>query len=203
MVIKIPEKEFIKLSPSDKKYYLDNLIEKKQSLKAYEFKYLSPSQRVEYLDIRVKISEWLHVFEFQATTEKQKKQYIFRKRFLRNGEFIKLSDKLKKFYIEQAAYTQLQLSDEEFESLTPKMKTHYCNFMFEYPLDLDLNKASYLSNKNQKKLVEKMIERNKAFTKLEYDMISKSLQKYYDDCVKKSHLTEIRKVVRDTLKDLI
>ena len=78
------------------------------------------------------------------------------------------------------------------------MKSLYCNFTFEFPLVLDVEKVKFLNKNNQKRYIEKQIERGVSFSEKQYRVLPPLAKKEYDK-LKKSNLNEIRLFVRNFL----
>lgn len=198
----ISKKEFKKLSTEEQNKFLDYLIYLKGGVDEYFFKEMSNSQKQEYIENRIKSADWLDDYEFSTMSNDQKQRYIYRKRFLTNSEFLKLNDSLQEYYLQMASYIKLQLSDNEFSILSPKMKSIYCNFTFEFPLVLDVEKVKYLTKKNQKKYIQKQVERGVSFSKKQYNNLPLDAKKEYDK-IKNSNLNEARVFVRKIITDLL
>lgn len=198
----LSKKEFKKLSTKEQKKFLDYLIYLKGGVDEYFFKQMSNSQQQDYIENRIKSADWLDDYEFTIMSNDQKQRYIYRKRFLTNSEFLKLNDTLQEYYLQMASYIKLQLSDDEFNILSPKMKKIYCDFTFEFPLVLDVEKVKYLSKKNQKRYIQKQIERGVSFSKKQYNTLPVDAKKEYDK-LKNSNLNEARVFVRKIIKELL
>jgi hypothetical protein len=194
----ISKEEFKSLDLKEQKKFLDYLVYLKGSIDEYFFKKLNKSQKRDYIENRIKSADWLEDYEFTIMSNNQKQRYIFRKRFLTNSEFLKLNDTLQAYYLQMASYIKLQLNDDEFKILSPKMKSLYCNFTFEFPLVLDVEKVKFLNNNNQKKYIEKQVERGVSFSEKQYRTLPPLAKKEYDK-LKKSNLNEIRLFVRNFL----
>jgi hypothetical protein len=194
----ISKEEFKSLDLKEQKKFLDYLVYLKGSIDEYFFKKLNKSQKRDYIENRIKSADWLEDYEFTIMSNNQKQRYIFRKRFLTNSEFLKLNDTLQAYYLQMASYIKLQLNDDEFKILSPKMKSLYCNFTFEFPLVLDVEKVKFLNNNNQKKYIEKQVERGVSFSEKQYRTLPPLAKKEYDK-LKKPNLNEIRLFVRNFL----
>jgi hypothetical protein len=192
------EKEFLSLSKKERVDYLNYLINLKVELNEFFFDNLDKNQKKDYIENRIKTANWLHDYEFRIMSHDQKQRYIYRKRFLTNKEFLRLDDSLQEYYLKHAAYIKLQLSDNEFDILSNKMKKLYANFTFEFPLVLKVDKVKYLSKENQKKYIEKQMERGFSFPKSQYDKLPVFSQKYYEKMKKDSLINEIRMIVRNS-----
>jgi len=194
----ISKEEFKRLDLKKQKEFLDYLIYLRGGIDEYFFKKLNKSQKQDYIENRIKSADWLEDYEFTIMSNNQKQRYIFRKRFLTNSEFLKLNDTLQEYYLQMASYIKLQLNDSEFNILSPKMKSLYCNFTFEFPLVLDVEKVKFLNKNNQKRYIEKQIERGVSFSEKQYRVLPPLAKKEYDK-LKKSNLNEIRLFVRNFL----
>jgi len=194
--------EYKSLSPKEKCEFLDYLVYLKAPVGIYFFKNFSDKQKQNYIENRIKSADWLEDYEFTIMSNDQKQRYIFRKRFLTNSEFLKLNDKLQEYYLQMASYIKLQLNDSEFNILSLKMKKIYCNFTFEFPLFLDVEKVQFLTNKNQKRYIEKQVERGVSFSKAQYKKLP-NLAKLEYNKYKESKLNEVRLFVRKFLSENI
>ena len=197
----LSKKEFDKLDKKEKNKFLDYLIYLKGGVDECFFKLMSKSQQQNYIENRIKSADWLDDYEFTTMTNDQKQRYIYRKRFLTNSEFLKLNDFLQEYYLQMASYIKLQLSDDEFKILSLKLKKIYCNFTFEFPLVLDVEKVKYLKKKNQTRYVQKQVERGVSFSKKQYNTLPPLAKKEYDK-IKNKNIFEVRKIVRKSILEM-
>jgi hypothetical protein len=194
------EKEYKKMSPKEKEAFLDDKINRVETLNYFFFHQLNQNQRNKYVDYRVQTADWLEDYEFEHLSNNEKQRYIYRKRYLSKKEFMRLNEPLKKYYIQNAAYTSIDLGDDEFESLSDNLKRSFINFSFELPIEIDLKRSKYLSKKNQKKFVDKCIARGRSFSEEECKIISTFMKDYYRK-EKHKQLCEVRIVIRKILNE--
>jgi len=206
------EEKFNNLKIKDKRFYIDKLMDMGFELSEHEFKAASSKQKIQSINLKIKKADWLEDYEFNAATPFQKEKYIYRKRFLSQAEFLRLDEDLKIIYIEYSVYTKMGLDKEGFLSLSEKHKKYYANFKFEFPLNLEPNKISYLTKHNQKVFVSKIIEQGNIIDDKILKELPKDIQKFYEktkkDFSKCTHnprktFSEARKIVQQVLQEII
>ena len=97
-----------------------------------------------------------------------------------------------------SVYKKIQLTNKEFNRLNTKLKQKYANFLFEFPQALDVEKSKYLTKINQKKYIEKSIERGISFTNLEIKSLSDFSRRQY---FKTKNINEIRLLIKNIIKE--
>ena len=190
--------DFKKLSNKECKEYMDYLLSLRIPLEKYYFEKLNGVQKETYIGDRIKLLDWVQGYEFSFMSSKQKEMYIFRKRYLSNDEFMKLDNSIKSFYIQMAVYTKIRLNDNEFSRLNDKLKKEYANFAFEFPQEVSIKMSKFLTKKNQKKYIEKQIQRGVSLTTEEISDLSDFSKKYY---YKIKNINEIRLLVQNVLNE--
>ena len=190
--------DFKKLSSKECKEYMDYLLSLRIPLEKYYFEKLNGVQKETYIGDRIKSLDWVQDYEFSFMSSKQKEMYIFRKRYLSNDEFMKLDNSIKSFYIQMAVYTKIRLNDNEFSRLNDKLKKEYANFAFEFPQEVSIKMSKFLTKKNQKKYIEKQIQRGVSLTTEEISDLSDFSKKYY---YKIKNINEIRLLVQNVLNE--
>ena len=190
--------DFKKLSSKECKEYMDYLLSLRIPLEKYYFEKLNGVQKETYIGDRIKSLDWVQDYEFSFMSSKQKEMYIFRKRYLSNDEFMKLDNSIKSFYIQMAVYTKIRLNDNEFSRLNDKLKKEYANFAFEFPQEVSIKMSKFLTKKNQKKYIEKQMQRGVSLTSEEISDLSDFSKKYY---YKLKNINEIRLLVQNVLNE--
>tara|TARA_R110000868_G_scaffold17137_2_gene75648 strand:- start:642 stop:1259 length:618 start_codon:yes stop_codon:yes gene_type:complete len=190
--------DFKKLSSKECKEYMDYLLSLRIPLEKYYFEKLNGVQKETYIGDRIKSLDWVQDYEFSFMSSKQKEMYIFRKRYLSNDEFMKLDNSIKSFYIQMAVYTKIRLNDNEFSRLNDNLKKEYANFAFEFPQEVSIKMSKFLTKKNQKKYIEKQMQRGVSLTSEEISDLSDFSKKYY---YKLKNINEIRLLVQNVLNE--
>ena len=190
--------DFKKLSNKECKEYMDYLLSLRIPLEKYYFEKLNGVQKETYIGDRIKSLDWVQDYEFSFMSSKQKEMYIFRKRYLSNDEFMKLDNSIKSFYIQMAVYTKIRLNDNEFSRLNDNLKKEYANFAFEFPQEVSIKMSKFLTKKNQKKYIEKQMQRGVSLTSEEISDLSDFSKKYY---YKLKNINEIRLLVQNVLNE--
>jgi polyhydroxyalkanoate synthesis regulator phasin len=195
---------FGKMSKTEKKKFIDELLEKGIRLNKDETVAATREQKKRYINSLISQVKELERHEIEAATDKQMKMYINKKRWLSIAEYGQLPKKFKKMYIDMALSKKTGLTNEEFENTPKELKQYYCEKTMDFGYEMGPMMFAHMKADDQKKYVDLVLAAGHKLT-MEYELYMKSGVKAYYDREVKNHPylweSKLRKQIRGILLD--
>lgn len=195
------------LSQKERTEVLRKMIANGIHLTPEEEKYLSDKDMKTYVGKLLQRAGTLTPYELKFTDDTEKDIYIMTDKRLELLFPIinSLDSSWRKKILTQAVFQNKGITDELFNSLSEEDKRFYANLTIVNTAYLSALQLKYLSPKNQKSIINQLIERGEAFSKEQFESLTKENQKYYNEANKKRMNVQeslrrlIRKVVNETV----
>lgn len=203
-MVQFDRNNFHKLSKTEKKKFINDLLEKGIRLNKDETVAANREQKKRYIDLLISQSKELERHEIEAATDKQIKLYIDKKRWLSTAEYSQLPKKFKKLYIDMALTKKTGLTNNEFEDTPNELKQYYCKKSMEIGRELGPMMFAHMKAEDQKKYVDLVLAAGHKLT-MEYELFMKGGVKAYYDKEVKAHPylweSKLRNQIRNILLD--
>lgn len=195
------------LPPKERTELLRKMINTDIKLTPEEEKYLSDKDMKAYVGKLLQRAGTLTPYELKFTDDTEKDIYIMTDKRLELLFPIlnTLDDSWRKKILTQAVFQNKGITDELFASLSDADKRFYANLTIVNTAYLSALQLKYLSPKNQKSIINQLIERGEAFSAEQFESLTKENQKYYLEAnTKRVNVQEnlrkfIRKIITETV----